>query len=290
MALSKTTEFYGVDDCKIFEITEDSSSAFTLGTEIDVPGIRQVSMTIERDTKKLPGDEKTLAIKSKVTSITIKAEHAQLSLDVLALTTGGTVSTSGSGGTEKHTLSVGADYSNKYFQFQAQIKGENGQDAHIIVYKAKATATPINGTQGDYAIFTFDCEGVFTEYEFSGESKLVDIELNATAAALAGVGSATAGVTTLTSNILKTESGGVIGVEVSGVKFISEAAAETTTNYTYSYGTTGLTVASATYINDHTVALAFTGTASAGTISITPKAAVMANGVQASAGTYVIPA
>lgn len=288
MALEQITKIYGVDDIKLFPITADTASAFTFSTGVDVPGARQISLTFELESKELRGDEKLMDLVSKAKSITTKIENAKLSMDVLTTVLGGSVSSDASSA----TFSFGSNAILPYFQLQAQIKQTDnpGGDLHFKVYKSKITSFPINGTQDDYAICTFEAKGMFTNYEFSGESKLMDIKLNSTVTDLAGVGSATAGVTTLSSNILKTESGGVIGVEVSGVNFLSEAAAETTSNYTYSYGTTGLTVSSVTYINNHTVALAFTGTAAAGTISITPKAAVMANGVQASAGTYVIPA
>ena len=54
-------------------------------------------------------------------------------------------------------------------------------------YKAKATATPINGTEDDYATFTIDCKGVFTAYKFTNEQKLVDIVINKTITDLAAV-------------------------------------------------------------------------------------------------------
>ena len=286
MALTTITKLYGVDDCKLIPITEDSSTAFTLGTAIDLPGVRQVSVTFEIDTKDLMGDEKTLETSSKVKSVTVNAEYAKLSLEVLAQITGGSFSADASTGTFSFS---GGDMPG-YFQLQAQIKDTNnvGGDAHIIVYKAKATSAPINGTQDDFAIMNFDCKGVFTTYEFDGKQKLLDLKVNATETALAGVGSATAGVLTLSSNIAAAGSGGVIGGVLSGVSFLSEAAAETTSNYTFSYGTTGLTIASVTYINAHTVAFLFSGTAAAGTISITPKATVTSNGVAGVAGTYTI--
>lgn len=185
MALVTKTALFGVDDCKIFEITKDDATGFTCGTGIDVPGIRQASITFEIDEKELMGDEKTLAVSSKIKSITFNAEYAQLSLDVLALLSGGTVTATG---TTKQTFSLGSNgaSSQKYFQFQAQIKGVDfGGDVQICIYKAKATAIPINGTQGDYATYTFDGKGVFTEYVFTTENKLVDIDFNKPAGTLA---------------------------------------------------------------------------------------------------------
>jgi hypothetical protein len=286
MALETVTKLYGVDDIKLFPVTEDSASAFTYGSEVDVPGARQISLTFEIESKELRGDEKLMDLVSKAKSITAKVENAKLSLDVLTTTLGGSVSSD----SNTATFSFGSNAIIPYFQLHAQIKqtDNSGGDLHFVCYKTKITSFPINGTQDDYAICTFEVKGTFTNYEFSGESKLMDIKLNATATDIAGVGSATAATTSLSTNIVKTDSGGVIGVSVAGVKFASESAAESTSNYTFSYGTTGLTVGAITYINPNVVAMTFTGTAAAGTLSITPKAAVMANGVQASAATFTM--
>lgn len=286
MALTTVTKLYGVDDIKLLPVSADTASAFTFGTAVDVPGARQISLTFEIESKELRGDEMLMDLVSKAKSVTAKVENAKLSLDVMSTLLGGSVSSDAN----TATFSFGNNAILPYFQLHAQIKqtDNSGGDLHFIVYKSKITSFPINGTQEDYAICTFEAKGMFTEYEFSGEKKLMDIVLNATATAIAGVGSATAGVTSLATNIVKTDSGGVVGVSVSGVRFLSESAAESTSNYTFGYGTTGLTVGAITYINANTVAMTFTGTAAAGTLSITPKAAAMANNVQALAATFTM--
>ena len=47
MTISKKTALLGVNDLKIFPITKDDSTAFTTGNAIDVPGIRQISITFD---------------------------------------------------------------------------------------------------------------------------------------------------------------------------------------------------------------------------------------------------
>ena len=187
MTVSKKTALLGVDDCKIYPVTADTSSTFTCGTGVDVPGIKQISVTLEVDEKELTGDERTLATSAKIKSVTFNTEYAKLSQEVLAILAGGTQTSA----TNSETFRVDETSLPSYFQLQAQIKNAddlNGGDCHIIIYKAKATALPINGTEGDFATYTFDGRGVFTECKWSdNKSRLCDVVYNATASDLAAV-------------------------------------------------------------------------------------------------------
>lgn len=192
MAIQTVTKVYGVDDFKLYPITQDDTEGFACGTAIDGVGVKQVSITFEADEKELTGDEMTLDTMAKVKSITVSTELAKLNLEAMELFTGGTLTNS----TDSATLSIGSNASGnqKYFQAQFQIKttDNEGGDLHYIVYKAKATSTPINGTEDDYATFTIDLKGVYTTYagfkaKTGTEQKLVDIVVNKTAKELAPV-------------------------------------------------------------------------------------------------------
>lgn len=193
MALQTVTSVYGVDDFKVYPITQDDADGFACGEAIDMVGVKQVSITFEADDQELTGDEMTLATTNKIKSITISSEVAKLNLEAMALFSGGTVTNS----TDSATLSIGSNASGnqKYFQAQFQIKQTDnvGGDLHFIAYKTKATSTPINGTEGAYATFTIDLKGVFTTYDGfpaeddKTEQKLVDIKVNKTVTALAPV-------------------------------------------------------------------------------------------------------
>lgn len=193
MTISHKTALLGVDDLKIFPITNDTEESFTLGEGLDVPGVRQISLTFEIEQKELTGDEKTLAVSSKIKSVTFNSEYAELSLDVLAALSGGSVSTSGEGDSESATFTFADGDLPTYFQLQAKINGTDsivGGDCHIVLYKCKASAIPINGVQSDFATYTFDGKGVFTEYKFGTTDKrarLVDINFNAKAKELAPI-------------------------------------------------------------------------------------------------------
>jgi hypothetical protein len=193
MAVKTITKVYGVDDFKMFPITQDDLDGFACGEAIDGVGVKQVSITFEGDEKDLTGDEMTLDTMSKVKSVTISTELAKLNLEAMELFTGGNLTTD----EDSATLSIGSSASGnqKYFQAQFQIKATDneGGDLHYIVYKAKATSTPINGTEDDYATFTVDLKGVYTAYDKfpakgeATEQKLVDIKINKTITPLAAV-------------------------------------------------------------------------------------------------------
>lgn len=192
MAIQTVTKVYGVDDFKLFPITQDDTEGFKCDAAIDGVGVKQVSITFEADEKELTGDEMTLDTMAKVKSITVSTEVAKLNLEAMKLFTGGSLTND----TDKSTLSIGSNASGnqKYFQAQFQIKttDNEGGDLHYIVYKAKATSTPINGTEDDYATFTVDLKGVYTTYagfkaETGTEQKLVDIVVNKTAKNLEAV-------------------------------------------------------------------------------------------------------
>ena len=187
MALTTVTKLFGVDDAKLFPVTEDSEDKFTCGSGIDLPGVRQISLTYEIEEKSLTGDEKVLEISNKIKSLSFNIEYAKLSLEVLAQLTGGSFTKSGTDDTEVGTFSFGGGNLPNYFQLKAQIldTSNDGGDVHFCIYKAKATAIPLNGVQDDFATLTFDGKGVYTEHEFGEEgnkqTKLIDIEIHAKA-------------------------------------------------------------------------------------------------------------
>ena len=106
-------------------------------------------------------------------------EYAKLSLEVLAQLTGGTYSTSGEDDTAVGSFTFGGGDLPSYFQLKAQIldTSNDGGDIHFCI------------VQDDFATFTFDGRGVYTEHEFGAEgskqTKLMDIEIHAKAQNLA---------------------------------------------------------------------------------------------------------
>lgn len=184
--LPNKTYVFGVDDCKIFPVTMDTSGQFTCGAGIDIPGIKQISLTPNVELKTLTGDEKTIAAKVKQPDIAVTLEFAELSLSVLAALTGGTVTVE----TGKTTFRVEEGDDPPYFQLQAQIKGvDYAGDMHIVIYKAKYSGAPINGTEDDFTTFSLDCTGAYTDCKWgsSNKGRLWEIIENVTATDLSAI-------------------------------------------------------------------------------------------------------
>ena len=187
MALKTVTKLFGVDDAKLFPITEDSKENFACAEGIDLPGVRQISLTYEIEEKSLTGDEKVLEVSNKIKSVSFNIEYAKLSLEILAQLTGGSYVTETDENGEVGKFSFGGGDLPNYFQLKAQIldTSNDGGDVHFCIYKAKATAIPLNGVQDDFATLTFDGKGVYTEHEFGTDNKkqtkLIDIEIHSKA-------------------------------------------------------------------------------------------------------------
>ena len=107
MALKTVTKLFGVDDAKLFPVLTDTEDEFTCGEGIDLPGVRQISLTYEIEEKNLTGDEKVLDVSNKIKSITFNMEYAKLSLEVLAQLTGGSYSKTGTGDDEVGKFTFG---------------------------------------------------------------------------------------------------------------------------------------------------------------------------------------
>ena len=185
MAIPKKTYVFGVDDCKIFPISTDTASSFACSSGIDVPGIKQISITPTVELKTLTGDEMTLATSVKQPDVAVTIEFAELSPEVLAAITGGTV-TEATGST---TFRVEEGNTPPYFQLQAQIKGVDYEgDLHIIIYKAKYSNAPVNGTESDFTTFSIDCTGAYTNCKWgASKGRLWETKQNASTTTLTAV-------------------------------------------------------------------------------------------------------
>lgn len=154
MALSKQSVILGVDDVKIFPISEDSSSALTYGTALDVPGIQRIDLSPNFTEKGLKGDGKILDYYIQLDTIGFSFDSAKVDLDVLAVLEGGTVSTSGTTPNEIHTYTVGADSTPNYFKLEGKTNYTGGEagDFHFTLFKCRANSVVVEYRTQDYAV------------------------------------------------------------------------------------------------------------------------------------------
>ena len=182
MALSKQSVILGVDDVKIFEVTEDSSTALNYGSAVDIPGIQRIDLSPNFTEKGLKGDGKILDYFIQLDTIGFSFDSAKMDLDALAILEGGTLTTSGTSPDEVHTYSVSADSTPKYFKLEgkADYTGGAAGDFHFTLFKCRANSVSVEYKTQDYAIVSATGIAIPT----TNDGKIKEYQVNETAAAI----------------------------------------------------------------------------------------------------------
>ncbi len=103
----------GIDDMRVYPVTGATN---TVGTGVDVPGIRTVSFNTESDSDELEGDNKIIATARGIKRFTGSIELGLINLASLAVMQGGTVTTSGTTPSQTASLDELDDLVSRYFQ------------------------------------------------------------------------------------------------------------------------------------------------------------------------------
>ena len=184
MALDTTVEFLGVNDCKVYKITADTSTTYTVEEGVDIP-IKSVSYTPEIESKSLYQDEKTYDRHSSNDEMTIQLTSGSLSQEALKVLMGGTVSPSGSTPNQVSTYGYNGGVLDNYVQIAFQIKYVSGAgDMHFKFMKAKVENIDVQGNAKEYGEVSITLKGIPTTYEFTS-GQMMQIVINETATALA---------------------------------------------------------------------------------------------------------
>jgi hypothetical protein len=183
---------YAVEDCKISKMTSDPAGAPTVyGTSVDVPGIKSVGVGGEISSAELRGDNTILAQNSALANGEISIEHAKISLDVLAIILGGTVTDAGTTPNQTSTYARGSTAATdvlSYFKLEAKTPTSGvdfiGGDAHLVFYKCIITEFPEFGlAEEDFQTISFTAR-CFPPLG-TPANRWFDIKLAETAAAIA---------------------------------------------------------------------------------------------------------
>ncbi len=181
MTLSKQSVILGVDDVKIFELTEDSA-ALTYGSAVDVPGIQRIDLSPKFTEKGLKGDGKILDYFIQLDTIGFSFDSAKVDLDVLAILEGGSLTSEGTAPNQTHTYTVSADDSPKYFKLEGKANYTGGEfgDFHFTLFKCRANSVVVEYKTQDYAIIS--ATGIAIPTTFDG--KIKEYQINETPAAI----------------------------------------------------------------------------------------------------------
>ena len=145
-----------LNDVAISKLLTDATTAPTYATSVNLQGVSKVKVSPKTETKKLHGDSKLLDVYQRSTEIEVEVEYALLGLEGLQVMMGGTVTQTGTTPSQVATYSLtGLDSAPPYFKLEGQwtYPGEGLGDAHVVLYKVKATDLPdleLNDANGNF--------------------------------------------------------------------------------------------------------------------------------------------
>ena len=167
MAAATSAITFDVKDCKVYSISADASgSATAFGSGVDVPGIQEVSLEPNFITNELKGDGGVvLAKKGKIDRMNFSCTYSELSLDVLAVLLGQTVTPAGSADAETADMPID-DTSLPYFKIGFlldDLQTSSDALATIVVTLQKCQLTGgslVSGSTDSFNSPTFTAEGI----------------------------------------------------------------------------------------------------------------------------------
>lgn len=186
MALGTNLKMIELVEVGIAKLLTDSATAPTYDTLVKLQGATKITVSPKTDTKKLQGDSKLLDVYQRTTEIELDVELAMLPVSALPIIMGGTVTASGTTPNQTTVYSLeGSDTTPPYFKIEGRwtYAGEGIGDAHVVLYKVKATDMPqieINDANGNFGTVKF--KGLALPC-ISNDSWL-DIKINETASVL----------------------------------------------------------------------------------------------------------
>ena len=162
MAANNSTITFDVQDCKIYAVATDAAGGITYGSAIDVPGIQEVSVEPNFVTAELKGDGQVLAKKGKIDRLNFSATYAELSLPVLSVIYGGSITTSGTAAAEtaQYAFSGG---SLPYFKVEFLVNDLESDLAELVftLNKCQVTGgTIMGGSTDNFGTPSFDAEAI----------------------------------------------------------------------------------------------------------------------------------
>jgi len=162
MAANNSTITFDVHDCKVYPVTADASGGITYGAAVDVPGIQEVSVEPNFISVELKGDGKVLAKKGKIDRLNFSATYSELSLPVIAVLFGGSVTTGGAGAAETAAYSFDGD-SLPNFKIEVLVNDLESDLAEMIFVLNKCQITGgtiMSGSTDNFSTPSFDAEAI----------------------------------------------------------------------------------------------------------------------------------
>lgn len=148
---------YGLRDIKITPYTDAAGT--TLGTPLDLPYARTLSFKDTEEFQELRGDDRVVASHGNGTSVEWELESGGLPFACFKAMSGGTVTTTGTAGTEKTVYAKKITDQRPWFKLEGQAISDSGGDVHCVIHKCKATGE-LSGEWADGEFFLTSASGI----------------------------------------------------------------------------------------------------------------------------------
>lgn len=178
---SEKTITLGIRNLKISSLIKDDSTGVEYGAPIDVPGVKEITITTIEDEKELTGDGVILDTYNKKKGYDVSFKNAQFSQAVMDIINGSTTTSSGTDGSKVYTTPDSPDNKPGYFALEfAPERSVGEKDYHRVLFKVSGSYQE-EYAEEDYMVCSFTGKGVARTYDKQfGERKLYEKETEIT--------------------------------------------------------------------------------------------------------------
>lgn len=149
---------YGIRDIKLTPFT-DTAGTILADTSVDLPYARTLTFTEKEDFNELRGDDRVVAQHGSGPTVEFEFESGGIAFAAYKVMAGGTITTTGTSGSQKRVFSKKSTDARPYFRIEGQAISDSGGDVHTVIYKAKCTGD-LTGSFNDGDFFLTSAKGV----------------------------------------------------------------------------------------------------------------------------------
>ena len=161
----KETITVGIRDLKISPLLKDDDTGVEYGAPVDVPGVKEITISLIQDEKELTGDGVILDTYNKRKGYEVSFKNAQFTQKVLDIINGSTTTVSGTVGNKVYTTEDMASDEPNYFALEfAPERSVGEKDYHRVLYKVSGTYSE-EYTEEDYMVCSFTGKGLARTYD-----------------------------------------------------------------------------------------------------------------------------
>ncbi len=163
--MAKDTIALGIRDLKISPLLKDDATGVEYGAPVDIPGVKEITITTIKDEKELTGDGVILDSYEKKKGYEVSFKNAQFNQAVLDIINGTTTEETGEDGKKVYKTVDGSANVSGYFALEfAPEKAVGGKDYHRLLYKVSGTYEE-EYAEEDYMVCSFTGKGVARTYD-----------------------------------------------------------------------------------------------------------------------------